>query len=79
MAQIKSYVKVVSFPEPSVLSSEMPKVYWVYQLRMCGRNLHACKLRSIAMHCLSPKALEVYLTKMTSVYKYWRLKNLVMA
>ena len=76
MAQIKSYVKVVSFPEPSVLSSEIPKVYWVYQLRMCGCNLRA---RSEALQCSLPKALEVYPTKMTSVYKYWRMKNLVMA
>ena len=41
MAQIKSYVKVVSFPELSVLNSEIPKVYWAHKLRMCGRNLYS--------------------------------------
>ena len=43
---------------------------------MRGLNLSA---RSTALECSSPQALEVSSTKMTSVYKYWRLKNLVMA
>ena len=76
ISKIKSYVKVVGFPELSVLNSEIPKVYWVYQLRMCERNLCG---RSETSQCSSPQALEVYPIETTSVYKYRWLKNLVMA